>query len=586
MARNLTKFKVYRNTPFNNFYTTIHFNSNNERDSYFNGWTDVITFDNNNFNMKRSRLIVDMPINLDDTSGLNYCSFDDGGIKYYCYITNFEYFNDEVSKATLVVDTLMTFTQGEFTNNIGYVMIDRQHLPAAEYYKNLYYLRSNPDLFHFDKRYRYQAKMAFNDLSVVFASSADLEGDFGHADSPKLPMAKGVYYDRIPSPQALYTCTQKEFNKLNSFLSDYALIAQNITKIIQIPTQLIDNGDTTEIKISGFDGTVYRFYNNHISKDIMNGRTDLNLTFAEIYSKAYHGSKTIPPHLFTSPNVTIEAFDFSGQKLEINPKELPDYGLQWEIRNIMGHANELALYPKTYQSDGENADDEMNKGTFLNNAIILSNFDEVPVLINNYNLSMSKSSFSRNLAKSRTLSGRIKSIQKGNLQDKLFNAISLSSSIGGSAIGAGSVGGAMAGVASNVANMATSEYELSRDQHVQQKEYSIESPSLSNQTTNNSFQVKEKIFGVAQKLSAPDDRTMEYLARYTGKFGYQWNRYDKPQSITSMSLQNFLKFTGVWNLPNVPVEHMATLSALFEAGVHFYHKTNFLNLDLIDNTNK
>lgn len=577
MARNLTKFKVYRNTPFINFYTTLHFDSNAERDSYFNGWADVVTFDNHNFNMKRSRLIVDMPINLDDTSGLNYCSFDDGGIKYYCYITNFEYFNDEVSKATLVVDTLMTFTQGEFTNNIGYVMIDRQHLPASEYNKNLYYLRSNPDLFHFDKRYRYQAKIAFDDLSVVFASSADLEGDFGDVDSPKLPMAKGVYYDRIPSPQALYTCSQDEFNKLNSFLSDYAWIAQNITKIAQVPSVMIDSGDITEIKIAGFDATIYRFYNNHVSKDIMNGRTDLNLTFAELYSKAYHGTYTIPPHLFTSPNVTLEAFDFSGQKIEINPKELPDYGLEWEIRNITGHANVIALYPKTYQSDGENTDNEMNKGTFLNNAIILSTFDEVPILVNNFNLNMAKSSFSRNLAKARTLSGRVSSIEKGNLQDKLFNAISLTSSIST---------GSISGVASNISNMAISEYELSRDQHVQEKEYSIESPSLSNQTTNNSFQVKEKIFGVAMKLSAPDDTTMEYLARYSGKFGYQWNRFDKPQSITSMTLQNFLKFTGVWNLPNVPVEHMTTLSALFEAGVHFYHKPNFFKLDLINNTNK
>lgn len=582
MSQNNTKITVYRNTIFNNFYNTLHFDSDQLRDQWFDNYPSGLkdNFDNQDFNMVRDRLQIMTDKNLSFFNGVNYAHFYYEGKRYYAYVVGAVYIQDDVTELTMMIDTLMTYTQGNFTSLIGYVMIDRQHLPSDIYKDHLYYIQSNPDLLKFDRRYRYQNLFAFTNLYVVFSSAVDLEKDFGSVDSPLLPMAKGTTYDRMPSPQQLYACAVDDFMTLNKDLQDYALIAQNISKIAQIPKDMLEMADLTIIKNDKITATVYRFYNNHVSKDFTDHIVNINLKWNEIKTLAYNGSLTIPDHLLVSPNVTIEAFDWSGQKLELNPKELPSDGLQWKVQNVVGHFNEIAFFPKGYKSDHENGVTNLQSGTYLNNAIIMQNFDEIPIMINNYNASMARSSFSRNLQKARTLSGRVDAVQNGSLKDKLFNAYSLSSNVTsgvGIPTSAKGVLGAGVGVAENVAGMANNEYELSRDLKVQQQEMSIESPTITSQAYHNALQTKEQNFGLTIKLSAPDDSAWEMLIRYYGKFGVPFNKFDRPQPITSMTQQNFLKFSGVWTLPSVPVEHMSVLNALFEAGVHFYHDMDYLD---------
>lgn len=582
MSQNDTKITVYKDTIFNNFYNTLHFESNQLRDDWFNNYPSGMkdNFNNENFNMVRDRLEIMTDKNLSFFNGVNYASFKYEGTLYYAYVVGIEYIQDDITKISMMIDTLMTYTQGNFTDLIGYVMIDRQHLPKSAYDANLYYIQSNPDLLKFDRRYRYQMLHAFQNLYVVFSSAVDLEKDFGTQDAPKLPMAKGTTYDRIPSPQQLYACAVDDFMQLNSDLQDYALIAQNISKIAQIPKDMLEMSDLTIINNSKIKATVYRFYNNHISKDFTDKVTDINLTKNQIKTMASNLSIEIPEHLLVSPNVTIEAFDWSGQKLEMNPKEFPSQGLEWGVQNVVGHFNEIAFFPQGYKSDHENGVKHSHSGTYLNNAIIMQNFDEIPIMINNYNASMSKSSFNRNLQKARTLTGRIDAVKDGSLQDKLFNAYSLSSNLtSGSGIPTSGAGLMSSGVkvAQNVAGMANSEYELSRDLKVQQQEMSIESPTITAQAYHNALQTKEQNFGLTVKMSAPDDSAWEMLIRYYGKFGVPYNKFDRPQPIDSMTQQNFLKFSGVWTLQGVPVEHMAVLNALFEAGVHFYHEATYTN---------
>jgi len=61
----------------------------------------------------------------------------------------------------------------------------------------------------------------------------------------------------------------------------------------------------------------------------------------------------------------------------------------------------------------------IDKGSFLNDAIIYDNFTELPILIDNYRLSKASNAYSRQLAEDRLPSNRInstvKDITSGNL---------------------------------------------------------------------------------------------------------------------------------------------------------------------------
>src|SRR5699024_9390786 len=80
------------------------------------------------------------------------------------------------------------------------------------------------------------------------------------------------------------------------------------------------------------------------------------------------------------------------------------YGLFFRSSYVMGYHNEVAVYVENYKSKND------EQGSFLNDAIFIKNFDDVPIMIDNYNLSLAKSSNQRQLAESKLVSNRISNI--------------------------------------------------------------------------------------------------------------------------------------------------------------------------------
>ena len=143
----LTEIDLFYNTPFTDFQNTIHFNSNSERDNFFNGRYHMRPF-SVPFNFVKDRLTVNMPLATIDTYGLNYCRFKndfEGGHWYYAFIMNTEYVNDKVTRVYMVLDTVMTFTQGNFTSRIANAYVTRQSLNSTSYEHYKEVLANNPD---------------------------------------------------------------------------------------------------------------------------------------------------------------------------------------------------------------------------------------------------------------------------------------------------------------------------------------------------------------------------------------------------------------------------------------------------------
>ena len=146
----LTSFTFYKNTLFTDMQNTVHFNSNNERDNWFNSY-----FDSNNkiefehaFNMRRDRATLKVPRGFEELLGFNYCRFLNGFDNrfYYAYVTGMSYLNDRTTEVTLIIDVLMTYTQGNVIQNLQNVEVERQHLPIAIMDKYMPFLRTNDDV--------------------------------------------------------------------------------------------------------------------------------------------------------------------------------------------------------------------------------------------------------------------------------------------------------------------------------------------------------------------------------------------------------------------------------------------------------
>ena len=110
----LTQFTLYKNTLFTDMQNTVHFNSNNERDNFFNTefiGENVKTFETN-FNFRRDMGTLKVPELFENLMGFNYCKFVNGfdNKVYYAYIVSMKYLNDNTTQLDIVVRTVDKFT--------------------------------------------------------------------------------------------------------------------------------------------------------------------------------------------------------------------------------------------------------------------------------------------------------------------------------------------------------------------------------------------------------------------------------------------------------------------------------------------
>src|SRR5699024_1482729 len=104
-------------------------------------------------------------------------------------------------------------------------------------------------------------------------------------------------------------------------------------------------------------------------------------------------------HLLRAEYTTSEVYTWDGQQLFVNNGEL---------------------------SENYKSDDDV-EGSFLNDAIYFRNFDDIPIMVDNYNLSLAKSANQRQLAESRLVTNRISNIMDGGAdpKDRFYDAASL-----------------------------------------------------------------------------------------------------------------------------------------------------------------
>lgn len=563
----LTTFKLFKNTMFTDMQNTLHFNSNAERDTWFDSH---FTGDNcvefpNRFNYRYDRGTVNVPMDMESLQGFNYCRFIDGwdGKAYYAFIVKTTYLNDRTTQLDLVIDVVMTYTQGNVLENLQNVEVIRQHLPMQEHINREEYLRTCNDILptstmmfinpnHFTNNNK--DGLQFDEFMYIIQSSVKLDGDFGTEDKPKMETAIGGTFDTITSAISLYLVSSEDLDRLLTTLSSYPWITQNFKTIVKVPKIFFNFNNMNTITCK------------EIQLYVLDGgyeTTELTLPFNLSKSKIKEvlGLKEFEDYLVRDQVVNCYLTDYRGNQLNFETGKIKENNHIYATA-VLGAFNEIDIYSAEY---GQRNTYNSKRGFYRDNQMTINTFDNVPVLINNYTLNKANSAYSRQLENSKTISGRIQAVANPNssVKDRLFNAVSVYSNV---------FAGGLASAPAKGAGLYADEYEYYRNQKAQMNQWKISPPTVSEGSYTNSPLDKTGDYGIWLKVSTINATELNSLRRYYGSFGHEAMPHDNQiYNINSMSKANWLQFKGNYWINDIDRELFDQLKTLFEGGVRLWH---------------
>lgn len=563
----LSQFTLYKNTNFTDMQNTLHFNSNNERDNWFSTYftgDNVITFQNP-FNFRYDRGTLKVPIVMNDLQGFNYCKFIDGfdGKTYYAYIVKTSYLNDRTTQLDLVIDVVMTYTQGDTLQNLQNVEVIRQHLPLEQLKGREEYLRTNNDIlptstmmfidpsqFTTDN----STGVKFDNFMYIIQSAVELDNDFGSEDKPKMNTATGGTYDGITSAISLYLVASGDLDRLLTELSKFPWITQNFKTIVKVPAFFFDLSQLNTVDCKG------------VQLHVLDGEkisTVLPLPFVLTKPKIKEvlGLKDFEDYLVRDQVINIYLTDYRGNQLNFETGKIKDNNTIY-ANSVLGAFNEIDIYSLQY---GQRNSSKSKHGFYRDNQMTINTFDNVPVLINNYTLNKANTAYGRQLENSRQITSRMDTITNPNssVKDRLFNAISVYSNVFS--------GGLMSAPAKAV-GLFSDEYEYYRSQKAQMNQWKIAPPTVSEGGYSNSVLNKTGDYGIWLKVSTINTNELNSLRRYYGSFGHEAMPNDNQiYNVNSMSKANWVQFKGSYWINDIDRELFDQLKTLFEGGVRLWH---------------
>ena len=572
----LTKFQFYKDTPFTDMQNTLHFNSNTERDKWFDtyGSRTRITFENP-FNMRRDRAVLKVPKLFEELVGYNYCRFLNGfdNKYYYAYVTGMKYLNDRTTEVTLIIDVLMTYTQGDVIQNLKNVEVERQHLPKGALTVYNPYLRTNDDIIPCGEKYFYDPKdlgggIGLADKVYIIQSGVVLHGEvsqFGDENEPKMKSAKGSTFDGLSTPINLYLVKGDSLTEWTKNMSDYPWIMQNVKSIICVPAIFFNTDELDQVSSAGV--LMYRLAYGKKSNEIT---IPVHLDKESIRKRL--NIREDEEYLLRNECVELYLTDFRGNTLKFDTSKIFDKN-EIVMSAVFGASNEINVYSKQY---GQRETNDDKKGYYRDNQMVISQFDNVPVMIDNYKLNKANTAYQRQFEQSNLLSGKVnRALDSGNsLQDRVL-------------AGYQAITGAMGGsVLNNVTGMYTNEYDYYRKQKADFKQMSLTPPTVTEGAYTNANLRKTDDYGIYLRYSAISELGLKTLRRYYGKFGFECLPNEcQIYDINSNKYANWVQFTGNYVIPDMDRDLFDVLHSLFEGGVRLWHSYDYLiaNVDMKDN---
>jgi hypothetical protein len=561
----LTQFVLYKNTYFTDMQNTVHFESNQKRDEFFdtefanNG--NTYRFDSN-FNFRRDRGTIKVPDTFENLMGFNYCRFVNGfdGKTYYAYIVSMSYLNDATTQLDIVIDVVMTYTQGNVLETLQNVEVIRQHLPKWELDQRMDWLRNNDDTLATSSMMFTDPTMLggginFGSCSYVILSAVKLDSDFGNEDNPKMKTATGERFDGITTPMNMYVCDGNLIKDLMNCLSDYPWIAQNIKSVTKVPSLFVPK-DLPAITVGGKVSLHVLGHDKHSTQI----DTPFNIKLNDL--RKYLGLNDRQTYLVRDNVINVYLTDYRGNQLNFETSKIGDDN-HIKVTTVIGAFNETHIYSEQYGQ--RDTSKKTKQGYYRDNEMVISQYDNMPMLIDNYKLNKANTAYTRQLENSRQLSGRINTLtdNDASLKDRLFSAVSVYSNV---------FSGGLMSAPAKATGLFANEYEYYRDQKAQYKQWKIAPPTVTEGSYNNSILQNTNDYGIWLKVSRIDDDELNMLKTYYGKFGFEAMKGDNHvRPLDTWTVCNWLQIKGPYIIPDIDRELLDQLKTILEGGVRFFH---------------
>lgn len=571
MTRILNKGDFYKNSPLTDFFNTIHFSSNTERDKFFDTviWKNFSIDMNYNVDTSKGELLIYKDRkSFKDLQGVNYCRLYSNNEEkwYYYFIVKVECVNEKVTRLYLVIDVVMTYCQGKVLNNLRCINVEREHLTKGEYYECLDYLQKNSDILQtYTKKYTFENGFYFSDYVVLILSSANLSASFGDINNPVVYGSEGGSSDDVYSPLSIYMINYEDFSSFSTKLSSYAWIQQHINKMILIPKIMIDETQFVKSVSNIFDKLyVSKKNSNHINnKKLDDELKKLSINFNDLMDMLKIDIKNL--HLLRNEYINIELHNYNGNSVSIDVSDLDkENGVIFDYAKVVGYENIISFYVKNLKVGKEltykgtiTSPPKNFKGVSLNNSLTFNDFDNLPLAINTHDLSLSKNANQRALQESRLFSSRLNNVLSGtDNTSRLYDAISLTSNIS----------------IANLFGRLNDEYNYYKDLKAQSEDKKIEVPSVLQGKNTNALTRNNGIYGITLKIATLSKYEFNRVKEYYKIMGYQVDRpIDSLNDVESMTNINYVKFTGTFNFKNVDTAHNEILKEVFSQGVRLWH---------------
>lgn len=583
-----TGLTVYFDTPFQNLTDIPHLASYQDLNTYIAQvpWSKVQLNGSWNFLTQRSFVNIDTTGKASESitghaslQGVKFLSYFDTLLNNTCYalVTSVEYINDGVTRLNYLLHVPMMFLQGTNITRISNPYLLRSHLSSSAYSTYEESIQTNDDVLNVQSQY-YTWENVFdlsgnNDYTVVICSNVRLDESFGSAsDGVNMNMATGTIIDDIPSPQDIYLVSLNNFPNLMTALSPYPWIVQNLEKCIVLPSSVLTGLTSTPLtnisgvsKVTGGQSTPYDFSSLTLTKDNIKSYSNFSIDVDDC--------------LIRQPYVSVELTTYSGDSIQLNPSYIYNT-LQIVNLLVIGSFNKIAFIPQSYRSKTT----QLTTGEFLNNALYWNDFSELQTLVNTTILEKASGAYTRNLENTRQLSGRLENITdpKASAQSRIQNAVSLfGNSI--SNLGSGNILGALTSGASTLLSASNQEWEYYRSQQASFQDMQINKPSLSSQSSSNTFNISNGLNNLWIKILSPSVSDCQKIERYHQLYGYQINQQiDGIDSVNNMTIMDFVQLTGgniyVTSELNAPLQfipsaYLEILKGVLEEGVRLWHTT-------------
>lgn len=559
------EFRLLGSTRLNGYKDQMDFVNVQAQTDYFLS-KSVQTFTDFQFIRKDTSVLV--PRNYEVLRNCDYCMYKNNNFAqkwFYAFVTRIEYVNDSTSRIYIETDCFQTW---QFQIRYFKSFIARSH--QAQYGINGKPLMNNllPEQVEYGRDYvcKHTEVLTLGRYYALICSSATLDvGDYGNVNDPKLTASTGGTFDGIPSVLDYYVCDNLDGGGSTSSLydilkglSDFPWITQCIQSVTVVPEEVLATvGHTVTLPTGQTIGKLY------------DGYESSNILLDSIQNWWMHFGDYKNTKLYTYPYSFIEMTCYNGNQFVIKPEAISDLAnLEVKLVNYIGAMPRLAYYIDNYNDLGDNgggySDRDTGAGEFLDAGVILGNFPQIPVAIDNYLLYMANNANSFSLANSLNNYNKKEAVTLGAIEGGMGVASNLMNlNVGGAVRSAYSAG--------KSAYMGVKNSEVAiRQQMAKIQDAEISPPTLSGQTGGDAFNIANGIKGVTLKWKTIRPQYVSLLEEYFNRYGYLQNKIDVPRLTGNESL-NYIKTEGCTLGGNIPQEDMQVIKEMFDNGVTMWH---------------